>query len=317
MPTDNGFIKQIERSTYITESTKKVYIKNIRRACDDIMGGVSISHLLKHPFEFGEKLRAYGPSRKDRGIHSLDLTVASVLSIWKYNPLYKDTHNELYNEWCALKAEIFRPVQVKYLSNEPTDRQKREFIPFEKLVEIRDSLPKGSRARLLIALYTMIPPIRSDYDAVRIYCTQDEIPPECDHNYIFMDFPDGNNATLVLHEYKTAYKYGVLKIPIPQALHGEIVASFGDDCIEDSYLFERKGGVMYSPNTFNKMANASLKRATGNPHISLTTLRHIYLTRSDINLMNMSGLEREKIARIMGHSISTQGCYSWHCWDKK
>ena len=52
-------------------------------------------------------------------------------------------------------------------------------------------------------------------------------------------------------------------------------------------------------------------------NISINTLRHIYVTRRDLKLEEKSGLERNKIAKIMGHSVGTQQNYLWHTYEKE
>ena len=49
-----------------------------------------------------------------------------------------------------------------------------------------------------------------------------------------------------------------------------------------------------------------------NKDFTLTMLRHIYITRRDLKLEEKSGTEREKIAKMMGHSVEQQGRYLWH-----
>ena len=46
-------------------------------------------------------------------------------------------------------------------------------------------------------------------------------------------------------------------------------------------------------------------------------LRNIYVTRRDLKLEEKSGLERAKIAKVMGHSIGTQQNYLWHTYVKE
>ena len=54
-----------------------------------------------------------------------------------------------------------------------------------------------------------------------------------------------------------------------------------------------------------------------NDNFNLTTFRHIYITRRDLKLEEKSGLERDEIAKIMGHSIATQQNYLWHTYEKE
>ena len=48
--------------------------------------------------------------------------------------------------------------------------------------------------------------------------------------------------------------------------------------------------------------------------MTLTMLRHIYICRRDLMLEEKSGLEREQIAKVMGHSVAQQQKYLWHSW---
>ena len=91
-------------------------------------------------------------------------------------------------------------------------------------------------------------------------------------------------------------------------------------CISSAkkYLFVQKNGEPYDkPNTFNKWANRTLKKIFKKDNFSLTTLRHIYITRRDLKLEEKSGLERDKIAKVMGHSVGTQQNYLWHTYEKE
>ena len=84
------------------------------------------------------------------------------------------------------------------------------------------------------------------------------------------------------------------------------------------YLFIQKNGEPYDkPNTFNRWANRKLKSLFGKKNISLSTLRHIYITRRDLKLEEKSGLERSKVANVMGHSVGTQQNYLWHTYVKE
>ena len=56
---------------------------------------------------------------------------------------------------------------------------------------------------------------------------------------------------------------------------------------------------------------------TKNNNINLTTLRHIYISRRDLEVEKMSGLQQDEIAKQMGHSIEQQRKYLWHTWLNK
>lgn len=206
-----------------------------------------------------------------------------------------------------LHQEIRDPINTKYLSNKPTNRQKKGYVSYEDILNKRNSLKTGSDEQLLLAIYTMIPPVRSDYDKVKIYYTQGDYR----DNHIVLN----NNPYIILENYKTAKRYHILKIHIPNELETVIKESLKLKPRE--YLFVRKNGTTYTSNTFNKWANRTLKKLFDNKNISLTTLRHIYISRRDLKLEERSGLQRKEIAKIMGHSVEQQQKYLWHTYLKE
>ena len=64
----------------------------------------------------------------------------------------------------------------------------------------------------------------------------------------------------------------------------------------------------YDRNGFSKWANKELKQIFKVP-ITLTTLRHLYVSTLDFNTTRAIDLER--IGNSMGHSIAMQKGYQW------
>ena len=64
------------------------------------------------------------------------------------------------------------------------------------------------------------------------------------------------------------------------------------------------------------MQTFDLKKLFNNEKISIITFRNIYVSRRDLELETKSGLERDKIAKIMGHSLEQQQKYLWHTYLK-
>ena len=86
-----------------------------------------------------------------------------------------------------------------------------EDVPFEELEKLRDSFEKGSDIRLLISLYTMMPPVRSDYYKVKIY-KDEKLVPKDDTNFIVLN----SKPYIALRKYKTSKTYNTIKINIPK-----------------------------------------------------------------------------------------------------
>jgi len=113
----------------------------------------------------------------------------------------------------------------------------------------------------------------------------------------------------------TDKKYGRIEIEIPKELYEEIKLSIKIN--PRKYLFVSSGNnkPYKEGKTFNSWANKTLKKVLGKKNFTLSMFRHIYISRRDLKLEEKSGLEQDKLAKIMGHNINDQQKkYSWHTW---
>ena len=223
-----------------------------------------------------------------------------------HNQELRENEKDLFFRWKEEFKIIKDPIDKMYLSNEPNDKQKKAFVSYDELLKIREKLPEGSFQRLLLYMYTSIPPVRSDYYKTKIYKKK----PSSDvseTNYIVMV----TKPYLVLNKYKTAKTYKTIIIDIPDDLKKEIEKSL--EKYPRDYLFvSTQNNLPYkNENTFNKWANRSLKSILNKDGFSLTMLRHIFVSRPDLKLNEKTGLEQQKIASKMGHNVSTQKKYMW------
>jgi len=313
---DEYYLNFLNDTKYLSERTKEMYKYRLSRIKQDIMKK-SLDYILHHPVLFDSKLRQFGQDEKGRtgdclGHHTLDAYYSAVMSLFTYNQELKESDSELYLTWKSQHKKIKDPINIKYKSNEPTQRQMEAYVPYSTIVKTCDNLPSGSMSKLLIMMYTEIPPVRSDYWRTRIVSTIDEADGDPDSNFLILG---SRNSKVVLKKYKTSKKYGVIYIDTTSKLHGEIINSLLNN--PRDYLFVSSTGLPYDlENSFNKWANRQLKSLFG-AKFNLTMLRHIYISRRDLNLEEKSGLEQEEIANLMGHSIEQQRRYSWHSWLRK
>tara|TARA_E500000178_G_C16998433_1_gene744410 strand:- start:297 stop:1325 length:1029 start_codon:yes stop_codon:yes gene_type:complete len=323
---DRTYIKHIKNSKLLNENSKETYLKRLNTIQYDIWKncksvnhkvgkGQCLFYIIKNPEAFMEKLDEYvnktqGRLEKDKlSIHAKDSYVSAIGAIFRHTPGMIQKQHVLYQKWLDIHKEVREPISKKYKSNKPTVRQEKAYMPFEELEKLRDSFEKGSDIRLLISLYTMIPPVRSDYYKVKIY-KDDKLIPDDDTNFIVLN----SKPYIGLRKYKTSKTYNTIKINIPTNLEKEIKYSLNKKPRE--YLFIQKNGKPYKSNSFNKQMNRLLKDNI-NGNFSLTAFRHIYITRRDLKLEEKSGLERDEVAKIMGHSIATQQNYLWHTFEKE
>lgn len=323
---DRTYINYLEKSKFLGDATKSTYKSRLQVIQNDIWlncksvnykvgKGRCLHYILMHPEAFLEKLDEYANKTGGRldkeklSMHAKDGYVTALKSLFQEAPGLKQKYPEIFMKWDEIHKEVRAPINAKYQSNKPTERQEEAYVSFDELERKRDSLEIGSDARLLLSLYTLVPPLRSDYNLVAIYKNDKDIKYD---NYLILN----KNPYLVITKYKTAKTYKDIKIYLPKKLVKEIKESLKLKPRE--FIFVQKNGKPYEKsNTFNRWANRTLKSLFDKKNISLSTLRHIYITRRDLKLEEKSGLERNKIAQIMGHSVGTQQNYLWHTYEKE
>jgi hypothetical protein len=310
---DDYYLNKIKTTKFLKENTKNIYLKSFQ-IIKEIWGDkkCNIDCIIKKPDEYYEKLLEYSKNASSRfkdkkvSIHTLSNYIAPIISLFLHNEELKENEIELFQKWKNNMEKIRKPVSDKYLTNEPNERQKNAYVSFEDLIIIRDKLEKGSFDRLLLFMYTAIPPVRSDYYKTQIYKRKPSKNIE-NTNYIVLT----KKPFLVLNKYKTAAKYKTIIVDIPEDLKNEIEESLIKFPRQYLFISKQTGEPYELENTFNKWANYSLKKTTKKPNFSLTMLRHIFLSRKDLNIGNMTGTEKNEIAIKMAHGIHQQGLYRW------
>jgi integrase len=298
-------LDKIRNTNFLKEKTKAEYIKRITNFCNHV--NKDLLYCIKNPQWLVKEILQYVEENK-YGMHTADKICSCFMAIFTYNQEFKETNKQLYDDWIIETKHIKDKINIKYESNRPTAKQETAYINFEKVVEIRNSLKEGTQERLLLFMYTEIPPVRNDYHMMRIY----KKTPKFDvGNYFIMN----KNPMIVLNEFKTDKTYAKINITIPQSLLKEIEQSLTAQPRDYLFTSGRDNLPYNSDNTFSRWANRTLKTIFKN-NMSLTTLRHIYITRRDLKLEEKSGTERKEIAKIMAHSLEQQQKYLWHTWVK-
>lgn len=329
---DQTYINHIEKSQFLNENTKRMYIsklhviqhdiwKNCKGIKDLQVGkGKCLDYIIKHPEVFLDRLDEYTEKTKGRledssslSIHAKNSYITAILAVFRHTPSMMQKHADLFKKWQKIQNDIRKPINDKYMTNKPDERQEKAFVPLSEIVKKRNSLPKGTQTRLLLAMYTMIPPARSDYNHVKIFkdiskMTELELD-EYEGNYIILSNQKYMKNKIVLKKYKTSKMYGDMTIEIPPELAREIKASLKKEPREYLFIGSKTKEPYENANSFNKWANRELKRLFDNKYISLTTLRHIYI--SEQKLDGKTRAERDKVAKKMMHSVDTQDKYRW------
>ena len=163
--------------------------------------------------------------------------IAAVLAIFKHNKNLEKDLSKPHEKWQDAYKKLSERLDDRYKTNKPSDKQNDGYVPFADIETKRESLPKGSPDRLLLAMYTLIRPLRGDFNKIRIYTGR--MPAKTDENYIHLTAKD-KDSELVLTEYKTAKKNGEYRRNLPATLVAEIKASLAKR--PRDYLFVKTDG---------------------------------------------------------------------------
>jgi hypothetical protein len=304
--TKDDLLENIRNTRFLKADTKAEYIKRIENFCNYLKR--DLLYCINHPNWFVNHVIKYTEDN-DFGMHTADKICSVFLAVFNYNQDFKERNKDLFDKWIKETKRIKDLIDKKYEKNEPTERQAKSYVSFDELINTRNKMKKGTQERLLLFMYTEIPPVRNDYHDMRIYKSK---PRYNTGNYIVID---KNKANITLNEFKTDKSYETIQIDVPPSLRKEILESL--DFIPRDHLFvsTRTNKPYTSDNSFAQWANRTLKKLFNND-MSLTTLRHVYISRRDLELETKSGTQRKKIAKVMGHSLEQQQKYLWHSWLK-
>lgn len=300
-------LKKLKDTKFLKDKTKQEYLNRIDDFCKYL--DKDLKYCLENPSFFVKKVKKYCEDNKF-GVHTADKICSCFLAVFNYNQDLKEKYKHIYDKWID-EVQIFKDqIDKKYEKNRPTTRQEQSYVDYDTVVKTIDKLIPGSQERLLLAMYTLIPPVRNDYHLLKIYKRN----PNYDKgNYIVLN---KSNSLIILNEFKTDKTYDKIKIKVPKRLHREIELSFQNNSRDFLFVSTTNNTPYKSANTFNKWCNRTLEKIFNKP-LTLTDLRHIFISRRDLKLEEQSGEDRKKISQIMGHSLEQQQRYLWHSFLKE
>jgi hypothetical protein len=167
-----------------------------------------------------------------------------------------------YDKYVRYLESYSSKIALEYEKHELTDKQKNGLVSQEELIKKRDELGnknEGSPIHLLLSVYTYIPPLRADFDRVKLYKYPDRPNKEDDKTTNFIIQNANKKMYLYLNEYKTSPTYSNQVILLPGELSKIIHNSFVK--FPREYLFETKQKLQYSDaKQFDKWANRVFNR---------------------------------------------------------
>lgn len=231
---------------------------------------------------------------------------SAVTAYLKHTTKGSQVEEPVKQQWLTIQKNNWEERRQQSLNNEPTQNQiiVATTIKWQDVLTMRDQLKAGTLEKLLLSLYTYVPPVRADYFDVEINPTAKKEK----SNYIVIHKTDETKSYIVLHDFKTAHKYTEIKHQLPKPLFDELHKSLKEKPRNHVFVMPSNATKPYDRGGFSKWANKVLTTLFKVP-MTLTSLRHLFISTIDFN--NTRGAELEKIGNSMGHSISMQKGYQW------
>ena len=231
-----------------------------------------------------------------------------ILAIFRYNPELKSKHKQEFELWSKEFTECDGAITDRYKENAPTKKQIEGYVKYEDIIKKRDSLDDGSDDKLLLSLYTYIPPLRADFG--KVYIRGNGVgtgvgtgaAAKKEENYI-SDL-NGSKPELVLGKYKTAKSHKEFRKELPKELVSQIKKSL--ERKERDYLFTMRDGEPMLKNTYTKWSNRIFAKLFKKP-LTVSLIRHSFINTLDFNKLTIR--EKEDIAADMTHTANMQDKY--------
>jgi len=152
---------------------------------------------------------------------------------------------------------------------------------------------------LVIALYTLQPPVRLNYSDMKIIKNEDDI--EEGKNYLLNK--SRNKKQFIFQDYKTSKKHGKIIQPINKELN-TIINKWLKVNKTDNFLIDQKGHPM-NANQLGKFITKAFD-FTGKK-ITLNLLRHVYISEN----IDLEAIKKgQQLAKDMHHSTGVQEMYA-------
>jgi integrase len=201
--------------------------------------------------------------------------------------------------------KILKPLSETLKSDahlqKASEKQKENFVPWDEIKK-KGSMAMKNEAlpledRIMIGLYTELPPVRLDYTKMTL---KDKLPKESKLNFFVCN---SKEHKVVINEYKEAHIHGSIINDIPAPLCALVNSYFN----ENDILFDM------SPNQFGRKLKKVFTALLGKP-TTATSLRHSFITYMFKDAPTL--LESQELAKSMGHAVSTQALYRFTNTDK-
>jgi len=212
---------------------------------------------------------------------------------------------ESANAYLQMLMKLGKEQTAEIDNNKPTEKQAENFIEWDILKDLYKNI-KNTHDKLIVGLYTIIPPRRNkDYRLMKI--SKGDTPP-ADKNFNYLDINTAEYK-FIFNTHKTEYKYdGPQIFKVPSELK-KILKKFIEfyDLKDGDLLFSTTDWEPLTQSAFSTEVLKIFTKYTGK-NITINSLRHSII--SDLYKNNPTNKEKKKLAKAMGHSVEMQSTYN-------
>ena len=294
-------IDELLSSRNITDSSKKLYMKNLQRLND---GPVKNLSFLKNIDSVIEKIQKYKPNTQ----RSYIISIVSLLRVLTDKPRFK----RLYDKYYEILLLMNKSLKT---SNEKSLREKENWISQEevlaKLADLKKVLLEIENKRkitddqynrllmcVVLSLYSLHPP-RRNKDYQNMIITKTKTP--C--NNIANDSPnllDWKNKNFIFTNYKTKKTYQEQVIPIVPELQAilRVYFKFHKTYKHETnphFIVNNQGVYLKNNNDITRLLYKIFDKKIGS-----SMLRHIYLTDKYATSMDNLEMDASKMGTSSG-----------------
>jgi hypothetical protein len=238
-----------------------------------------------------------------------DITIPKVMSLPKSTSTLRGYLSALHHSVKG-NPNLMKPYsdKIKELGNIDKVKDKKqelsetEVLKYMKWPEILEAVKRiktykivSDSDKLLLDFYTMMPPKRADYSGLKVYNT----PPTVDTgNYIVIQ--PKKESYVKINNHKTEKTYGPIHTVLPAPLKKSVTA-YLKKYPDTKTLWPGMSDAQFSNHIASIFVPFTGKR------IGINILRHAYIS----NFLEAAPplLEKEAVAKHMGHSVAEQELY--------
>jgi len=241
--------------------------------------------------------------------------ISSILVVLRaYN---KKSYDGVLDKYKKLLAKLNEEYTNKIDSHEKSEKQEENWMELSELkkglklykkeisdreIKDKEKLSKKDldllKKYLVVALYTLQPPVRLNYANMSIINSTKDIEPK--KNYLLIK--GRNKKILIFQEYKTAKTNGRVDKVVPKELNS--ILNFYLKYNKSKYLLNDSKVSPMTPNALGKFITKAFSFT--DKKITLNLLRHVYIS-SKIDLDAIKA--QKQMAKDMHHSVEMSEDY--------